>query len=54
MCEFCSLPIKGEDPDRHHSDFAGFFSAELIEAAVRQANTNKKEDEDEEEEEDGT
>jgi hypothetical protein len=38
MCEFCSIPTKGgADRDAFHSDFAGFFSADAIEAAVRQA-----------------
>ena len=41
MCEFCSFPTAG-DRDAQHSDFAGFFSAEAIEAAVRQANANRE------------
>ena len=41
MCEFCSLPIGG-DRDRNHKDFEGFFSAALIEAAVKQANADRK------------
>jgi hypothetical protein len=45
MCEFCSLPNKGGNRDAFHSDFAGFFSAEAIDAAVRQAKANSKKNE---------
>jgi hypothetical protein len=45
MCEFCSLPNKGGNRDAFHSDFAGFFSAEAIDAAVRQAKANNKKNE---------
>ena len=41
MCEFCLFPTGG-DRDAQHSDFAGFFSADAIEAAVRQANANRQ------------
>ena len=36
MCEFCLFP-PGSDRDSQHSDFAGFFSAAAIDAAVQQA-----------------
>ena len=45
MCEFCSLPNKGGNRDAFHSDFAGFFSADAIDAAVRQAKANNKKNE---------
>ena len=35
MCEFCSNPFSSEDREASHSDFAGFFSADAIEAALR-------------------
>lgn len=43
MCEFCLYPNgnNSSDPDAEHIDFAGFFSADAIEAAVRQANANR-------------
>ncbi|KAG7353481.1 hypothetical protein IV203_002836 [Nitzschia inconspicua] len=39
MCEFCNFPNQQANANRDafHSDFAGFFSADAIEAAVRQA-----------------
>jgi hypothetical protein len=43
MCEFCLDPNSSNrrnrksNPDAFHSDFAGFFSAQAIEAAVTQA-----------------
>jgi hypothetical protein len=45
MCEFCLDPnssssSRGGNRDAFHSDFAGFFSADAIEAAVRQAAAN--------------
>ena len=43
MCEFCSVP--GNDTtnrDARHVDFAGFFSADAIDAAVRLANANRR------------
>lgn len=42
MCEFCSLGPNSNQHGRDESDlrFAGFFSAEAIEAAVRQAAAN--------------
>ena len=42
MCEFCNLPGNKSNRDALHSDFAGFFSADAIEAAVRQAKANKQ------------
>lgn len=53
MCEFCSFgPNTSSDPDSRHHQFAGFFSADAIEAAVRQAQQN--EDLYSDEESDGT
>ncbi len=42
MCEFCSFGPSSRrvDRDATNSDFAGFFSAAAIEAAVRLANEN--------------
>lgn len=43
MCEFCFGPTgrsTSSDRDATHVEFAGFFSAEAIEAAVRQATTS--------------
>lgn len=37
MCEFCLNPNRSGDPDADHVDFAGFFSPDAIERAVRQA-----------------
>lgn len=38
MCEFCNDPnSQNTNRDIFHQDFAGFFSADAIEAAVRQA-----------------
>lgn len=39
MCEFCSFGpnTNNQDQDSSHPDFAGFFSASAIEAAVRHA-----------------
>lgn len=43
MCEFCSLgPKSNVDRDSRHSDFAGFFSADAIEQALRQAAENNR------------
>ena len=41
MCEFCTLPSASGNTNRdaQHSDFVGFFSADAIELAVRQAAT---------------
>jgi len=41
MCEFCLNPNQSGDRDADHIDFAGFFSADAIERAVRQANENR-------------
>jgi hypothetical protein len=49
MCEFCLFPTGG-DRDAQHSDFAGFFSPDAIEAAVRQAaNATRASDEQDDE-----
>lgn len=43
MCEFCLAPnSNNQDRDANHVDFAGFFSAAAIDAAVRQANANRQ------------
>lgn len=56
MCEFCSGESNSASRDVHHSDFAGFFSAEAIDAAVRQANAlhANEEDADPDDDTDGT
>ena len=57
MCEFCNLQGLNHLRDANHADFAGFFSADLIEAAVKQANANRKKSTDDEvdgDDEDGT
>jgi hypothetical protein len=44
MCEFCSNPAdfnNRNNRDSTHSDFAGFFSAVAIEAAVRQSHATR-------------
>lgn len=48
MCEFCLYPNgnNSNDPDADHVDFAGFFSADAIEAAVRQANATREQSHD--------
>ena len=41
MCEFCSGPNNLEHGrDQQDASFAGFFSSDAIDAAVRQANIN--------------
>lgn len=42
MCEFCLDPNtnRRRNRDSFHADFAGFFSSQAIEAAVRQAAAN--------------
>lgn len=42
MCEFCNLPGSNSNRDEHHSDFAGFFSADAIQLAVQQAQAARK------------
>lgn len=43
MCEFCLNPnLRQGDRDALNPSFAGFFSPEAIEAAVRQANANRQ------------
>ena len=43
MCEFCSGPNNLEHGrDQQDASFAGFFSSDAIDAAVRQANTNSR------------
>ena len=64
MCEFCmSGPNanNSNDPDADYVEFAGFFSSDAIEAAVRQANAHRRQgggDDDDEsssdEDDDGT
>lgn len=44
MCEFCNNPADQKNRDATHLDFAGFFSSEAIDAAVRQANADRTED----------
>jgi len=45
MCEFCSIgPSSPRDRDSSDARFAGFFNADAIEAAVRQAAANKTAD----------
>jgi hypothetical protein len=45
MCEFCDSLPQGSDRRRQahraHADFAGFFSAALIDAAVQQAKAER-------------
>ena len=39
MCEFCNNPLsnnKQNDKDAQHVEFAGFFSSDAIDAAIRQ------------------
>ena len=38
MCEFCSDPNRQGESDADHVDFAGFFSPDAIDRAIRQAN----------------
>lgn len=38
MCEFCLNPNRSGDRDADHIDFAGFFSPDAIDLAVRRAN----------------
>ena len=47
MCEFCLFTRGGvknhtSNRDAHQIEFAGFFSAAAIDAAVRQANANRR------------
>jgi hypothetical protein len=54
MCEFCNNPF---NKDANHSEFAGFFSADAIEAAVQQANARREQlqqGQDSDEDSDGT
>ena len=39
MCEYCNNPFsnKNSNSDEHRIEFAGFFSADAITAAVQQA-----------------
>lgn len=52
MCEFCNNP--NANRDIYHSDFAGFFSADAIEAAVRQANAAREQEAETDDDSDGT
>lgn len=60
MCEFCLDPkAASSNRDAFHSDFTGFFSADAIDAAVRQANARrnsneKNDDEVDDDDDDGT
>ncbi len=38
MCEFCLNPNRKGESDANHVDFAGFFSPDAIDRAIRQAN----------------
>jgi len=44
MCQFCLNPNQSGDRDADHIDFAGFFSPDAIEQAVRQANALRAND----------
>jgi hypothetical protein len=46
MCEFCNVPNSNSNRDAFHSDFAGFFSADAIEAAVQQVNASQQQSQD--------
>ena len=55
MCELCSFgPSSRVDRDATNSDFAGFFSAAAIEAAVRLSNENGVSIEESDDDTDGT
>jgi hypothetical protein len=59
MCEFCLNPNQSGDRDAEHIDFAGFFSPDAIDQAVRQANENRatqesEEGDDDDDDDDGT
>ncbi len=41
MCQFCSVGPRQLQHDSSDIRFAGFFSADAIEAAIRQANNNR-------------
>ena len=45
MCQFCLNPNQSGDRDADHIDFAGFFSSDAIDQAVRQANANRENEE---------
>lgn len=53
MCEFCNNPFSINN-DSNHTAFAGFFSADAIEAAVRQANAARQQADDDEASNDDT
>ena len=43
MCEYCNNPFsKNNNSDEHRIEFAGFFSADAINAAVQQAQRQKR------------
>ena len=47
MCEFCNNPAEFEtNRDWFHSDFAGFFSADPIQAAVEQVAARRNNNDD--------
>ena len=37
MCEYCNNPFSNSNSDEHRIEFAGFFSAHAITAAIQQA-----------------
>lgn len=41
MCEFCVEQPGRNNRDQFHPNFQGFFSADAIVAAIRQANVNR-------------
>lgn len=49
MCEFCSNPFdRNNNRDAQHVEFAGFFSAEAIDAAIRQTQQRAREEKNDE------
>ena len=36
MCEYCNNPFSNQNSDEHRIEFAGFFSADAITAAIQQ------------------
>lgn len=53
MCEFCNNPF-ASNKDAQHVEFAGFFSAASIDAAVRRAKQQDVSDDERSEDSDGT
>jgi len=51
MCEFCNNPFSNSNnSDAHRVEFAGFFSAAAIDAAVRQAKQRGNDSDDDDDE----